>query len=134
MLAILQLWLLFCVTASKRKHLVNNLQNLSVSDRVRMLREMPLSVAEKSNLRSLYSPFSPLVFRVVRCCLNLWVFPVHRGLALQKERQTQASRKMHCCSQLKYYTIIVSHLHLRRSEIRIRMNVFGFKDLLGHLF
>lgn len=38
-------------TASKREQLVNNLQNLSVSDRVRMLREMPLSVAEKSKLR-----------------------------------------------------------------------------------
>lgn len=50
-LAILRLRLLFCVTASKRERLVNNLQNLSVSDRVRMLREMPLSVAEKSNLR-----------------------------------------------------------------------------------
>uniref|UniRef100_H2U400 Transmembrane channel-like protein n=1 Tax=Takifugu rubripes TaxID=31033 RepID=H2U400_TAKRU len=71
----------FCVTARKREHLVNNLQNLSVSDRVRMLREMPLSVAEKSNLR---------------------------GLALQKERQTQASGQMHCCSQLKYYTIIAA--------------------------
>eukprot|EP00066_Takifugu_rubripes_P021508 XP_011610774.1 PREDICTED: transmembrane channel-like protein 6 [Takifugu rubripes] len=67
--------------ARKREHLVNNLQNLSVSDRVRMLREMPLSVAEKSNLR---------------------------GLALQKERQTQASGQMHCCSQLKYYTIIAA--------------------------
>uniref|UniRef100_A0A8C9YJG1 Transmembrane channel-like protein n=1 Tax=Sander lucioperca TaxID=283035 RepID=A0A8C9YJG1_SANLU len=35
---------------SKRDRLVNNLQNLSVSDRVRMLRGMPLSVAEKSEL------------------------------------------------------------------------------------
>uniref|UniRef100_A0A8C9YMI5 Transmembrane channel-like protein n=1 Tax=Sander lucioperca TaxID=283035 RepID=A0A8C9YMI5_SANLU len=33
---------------SKRDRLVNNLQNLSVSDRVRMLRGMPLSVAEKT--------------------------------------------------------------------------------------
>lgn len=40
-----------CLTASKRDHLVNNLQNLSVSDRGRMLREIPLSVAEKSHLR-----------------------------------------------------------------------------------
>lgn len=40
-----------CVPASKREQLVNNLQSLSVSDRVRMLREMPLSVAEKSTLR-----------------------------------------------------------------------------------
>lgn len=50
-LAKLRLWLLLRVTASRRERLVNNLQNLSVSDRVRMLREMPLSVAEKSNLR-----------------------------------------------------------------------------------
>ncbi|KAG7281953.1 hypothetical protein CRUP_003011 [Coryphaenoides rupestris] len=35
----------------KRDHLVNNLQDLSVSERVRMLRAMPLSVAEKSELR-----------------------------------------------------------------------------------
>lgn len=41
-----------CVTAIKRERLVNNLQNLSVSDRVRMLRAMPLSVAEKKELRS----------------------------------------------------------------------------------
>lgn len=40
-----------CVTVSKREHLVNNLQNLSVSDRIRMLRGMPLSVAEKRELR-----------------------------------------------------------------------------------
>uniref|UniRef100_A0A8C7IJV0 Transmembrane channel-like protein n=1 Tax=Oncorhynchus kisutch TaxID=8019 RepID=A0A8C7IJV0_ONCKI len=39
----------------KRDQLVNNLQNLSLSDRVRMLRAMPLSVAEKSELRYLYS-------------------------------------------------------------------------------
>lgn len=43
---------LLCVTAIKRKRLVNNLQNLSLSDRVRMLREMPISVAEKKELRS----------------------------------------------------------------------------------
>lgn len=40
-----------CVTASKRERLVNNLQNLSVSDRIGMLRGMPLSVAEKRELR-----------------------------------------------------------------------------------
>ena len=42
---------IMCVTGNKRERLVNNLQNLSVSDRVRMLRGMPLSVAEKSELR-----------------------------------------------------------------------------------
>lgn len=42
---------LLCVAATKRDRLVNNLQNLSVSDRMRMLRAMPLSVAEKKELR-----------------------------------------------------------------------------------
>lgn len=64
---------------SKRDRLVNNLQNLSVGDRVRMLRAMPLSVAEKSELRR---------------------------LALQKERRTMNSRQIPCCSRLKYYIII----------------------------
>lgn len=40
-----------CVAVSKREQLVNNLQNLSVSDRIMMLKAMPLSVAEKSELR-----------------------------------------------------------------------------------
>ncbi|XP_068585096.1 transmembrane channel-like protein 6b [Cebidichthys violaceus] len=65
--------------ASKRERLVNNLQNLSVSDRVRMLRAMPLSVAEKSELRR---------------------------LALQKEKRTISGSQLPCCSQLKYYIII----------------------------
>lgn len=39
------------VIVSKRERLVNNLQNLPVSDRVRMLRGMPLSVAEKKEIR-----------------------------------------------------------------------------------
>ncbi|TDH15836.1 hypothetical protein EPR50_G00013760 [Perca flavescens] len=64
---------------SKRDRLVNNLQNLSVSDRVRMLRGMPLSVAEKSELRS---------------------------SALEKEKNTLSGRQIPCCSQLKYYIII----------------------------
>ncbi|KAK9539765.1 hypothetical protein VZT92_002266 [Zoarces viviparus] len=65
--------------ASKRERLVNNLQNLSVSDRVRMLRAMPLSVAEKSELRR---------------------------LALQKEKRTITGSQIPCCSRLKYYIII----------------------------
>ncbi|GLD60919.1 transmembrane channel-like protein 6 [Lates japonicus] len=64
---------------TKRERLVNNLQNLSVSDRVRMLRGMPLSVAEKSELRR---------------------------LALQKERRTLSGKRIPCCSRLKYYIII----------------------------
>ncbi|KAM3864574.1 transmembrane channel-like protein 6b [Diretmus argenteus] len=67
--------------ASKRDHLVNNLQNLSVSDRVRMLRAMPLSLAEKSELRR---------------------------LALQKERRSFSGSQIPCCSQLKYYIIIAA--------------------------
>ncbi|XP_019960488.2 transmembrane channel-like protein 6b [Paralichthys olivaceus] len=64
---------------TKRERLVNNLQNLSVNDRVRMLRAMPLSVAEKSELRR---------------------------LALQKERRTFSESQIPCCSRLKYYIII----------------------------
>ncbi|KAM6940471.1 transmembrane channel-like protein 6b [Xenentodon cancila] len=67
------------IEKSKREHLVNNLQNLSVGDRVRMLRAMPLCVAEKSELRT---------------------------LALQKEKLTRSSSKLPCCSRLKYYIII----------------------------
>ncbi|KAK5866525.1 hypothetical protein PBY51_020711 [Eleginops maclovinus] len=63
---------------SKRDRLLNNLQNLSVSDRIQMLRAMPLNVSEKSELRR---------------------------LALQKEKHT-LSRRIPCCSQLKYYIII----------------------------
>uniref|UniRef100_A0A8D2ZXQ5 Transmembrane channel-like protein n=1 Tax=Scophthalmus maximus TaxID=52904 RepID=A0A8D2ZXQ5_SCOMX len=64
---------------TKRERLVNNLQNLSVSDRIRMLQAMPLSVAEKSELRR---------------------------LTLQKERRTRSGRQIPCCSRLKYYIII----------------------------
>ncbi|XP_076584138.1 transmembrane channel-like protein 6b [Chaetodon auriga] len=64
---------------SKRERLVNNLQNLSVSDRVRMLKAMPLNVAEKSELRR---------------------------LALQRESRSRSSSKIPCCSRLKYYIII----------------------------
>uniref|UniRef100_I3KRA7 Transmembrane channel-like protein n=1 Tax=Oreochromis niloticus TaxID=8128 RepID=I3KRA7_ORENI len=51
---------------SKRERLVNNLQNLPVSDRVRMLRGMPLSVAEKKEIR--YVPRSHRV--VFYLCLQ----------------------------------------------------------------
>ncbi|XP_061625843.1 transmembrane channel-like protein 6b isoform X3 [Phyllopteryx taeniolatus] len=66
---------------NKRERLVNNLQNLSVSDRVRMLRAMPLSVAEKNELRR---------------------------LALKKERRTLSGNQIPCCSRLKYYIIIAA--------------------------
>ncbi|CAJ1053729.1 transmembrane channel-like protein 6b [Xyrichtys novacula] len=69
------------VAASKRDRLVNNLQNLSGGDRVRMLRAIPLSVAEKRELRR---------------------------LALQKEHRTQTASRIPCCSQLKYYIIIAA--------------------------
>ncbi|KAG7491192.1 hypothetical protein MATL_G00000320 [Megalops atlanticus] len=65
---------------SKRDQLVNNLQNLSLGDRVRMLRAMPLSVAEKSELR--------------KRAYNL------------KERSTSSGGRIPCCSRLKYYIII----------------------------
>ncbi|XP_041839862.1 transmembrane channel-like protein 6b isoform X2 [Melanotaenia boesemani] len=63
----------------KRDRLVNNLQNLSAGDRMRMLQEMPLSVAEKRDLRR---------------------------SAIEKEKQTDLDRKLSCCYQLKYYIII----------------------------
>ncbi|XP_029950675.1 transmembrane channel-like protein 6b [Salarias fasciatus] len=64
---------------NKRERLVNNLQNLSVGDRVRMLRGMPLSVAEKGELRR---------------------------LTIQKEKHTVSGKRLHCCSRVKYYIII----------------------------
>ncbi|CAL8330419.1 unnamed protein product [Lota lota] len=66
--------------ARRQDHLVSNLQNLSVSDRVRMLQAMPLSVAEKSQLRR---------------------------QVLQKEVSHPRSQ-IPCCSQLKYYVIIAA--------------------------
>lgn len=58
--------LLVFIIVSKRERLVNNLQNLPVSDRVRMLRGMPLSVAEKKEIR--YVPRSHRV--VFYLCLQ----------------------------------------------------------------
>ncbi|XP_034044354.1 transmembrane channel-like protein 6b [Thalassophryne amazonica] len=66
---------------SKKDHLVNNLQNLSVGDRIRMLREMPLSLSEKSELRR---------------------------LASQKEQRSVSGSQIPCCSRLKYYIIIAA--------------------------
>ncbi|KAK2815790.1 hypothetical protein Q5P01_026257 [Channa striata] len=63
---------------SKKDRLVNNLRNLSLSDRVQMLRAMPLSMTEKSELRS---------------------------LALGNESQTSSSSQIPCCSRFKYYII-----------------------------
>ncbi|KAG9334557.1 hypothetical protein JZ751_007493 [Albula glossodonta] len=64
----------------KKDQLVNNLQKLSISDRVRMLRAMPLSVAEKSDLRKRAYNY--------------------------KEGRPVSSSQMSCCSRLKYYIII----------------------------
>ncbi|KAL3996046.1 receptor-type tyrosine-protein phosphatase U [Sarotherodon galilaeus] len=66
---------------NKRERLVNNLQNLPVSDRVRMLRGMPLSVAEKKEIRN---------------------------LVMQKEKRILSNKKLSCYSQLKYYIIIAA--------------------------
>ncbi|KAI7794913.1 putative transmembrane channel-like protein 6-like [Triplophysa rosa] len=63
---------------SKRERLVNNLQNLSVSDRVRMLRAMPLCLAEKKELRM---------------------------LAMNKVEHSLSQSQIPCCSQFKYYII-----------------------------
>uniref|UniRef100_A0A8C2KVN2 Transmembrane channel like 6 n=1 Tax=Cyprinus carpio TaxID=7962 RepID=A0A8C2KVN2_CYPCA len=64
---------------NKRERLVNNLQNLSDSDRVRMLRAMPLSLSEKKELRM---------------------------LVLNKAEHSVSQNQIPCCSQLKYYIII----------------------------
>ncbi|XP_062412816.1 transmembrane channel-like protein 6b [Sardina pilchardus] len=66
---------------AKRERLVNNLQNLSVSDRVRMLRAMPLSVSEKTELRH---------------------------LALRHKERSFSRSTIPCCSQFKYYLIIAA--------------------------
>ncbi|XP_052465003.1 transmembrane channel-like protein 6 isoform X1 [Carassius gibelio] len=64
---------------NKRERLVNNLQNLSAGDRVRMLRAMPLSLSEKKELRM---------------------------LVLNKAEHSLSQNLIPCCSQLKYYIII----------------------------
>ncbi|XP_073689233.1 transmembrane channel-like protein 6, partial [Garra rufa] len=64
---------------NKRERLVNNLQNLSAHDRTRMLRAMPLSLAEKKELRM---------------------------LVLNKAEHSVSQSQIPCCSQLKYYIII----------------------------
>lgn len=71
----------------------------------------------------------------VLLCESVGGFFADRRLALQKERQTQASSKIHCCSRLKYYIIIVSHLHHQKQLLSafyclIDINVFRFKQLL----
>ncbi|KAK2919300.1 transmembrane channel-like protein 6b [Channa argus] len=63
---------------NKKDRLVNNLRNMSLSDRVQMLRAMPLSLTEKSELRS---------------------------LALGNESQPSSSSQIPCCSRFKYYMI-----------------------------
>ncbi|RXM37395.1 Transmembrane channel-like protein 6 [Acipenser ruthenus] len=64
--------------AREEENLFHNLQNLSVSDRGRMLKTMPLSLQEKKNLRH---------------ARNSKGFPHSRN-------------QIPCCSQLKYYLII----------------------------
>uniref|UniRef100_A0A3P9IT95 Transmembrane channel-like protein n=1 Tax=Oryzias latipes TaxID=8090 RepID=A0A3P9IT95_ORYLA len=67
--------------SEKKERLVNNLQNLSVGERLKMLRGMPVSVAEKKELRR---------------------------LTLQKDKPPPSSSKIPCCSQLKFYIIIAA--------------------------
>ncbi|XP_041075688.1 transmembrane channel-like protein 6 isoform X2 [Polyodon spathula] len=61
-----------------RQHLFDNLQNLSVSDRGRMLKTMPLSLLEKKNLRH----------------------------ACNSKGVPHSRNQIPCCSWLKYYLII----------------------------
>lgn len=65
---------------NKRERLVNNLQNLSVGDRVRMLRAMPLCLSEKRQLRI---------------------------LAMNKAEHSLYLSQIPCCSQFKYYIMTV---------------------------
>ncbi|TSL68214.1 Transmembrane channel-like protein 6 [Bagarius yarrelli] len=64
---------------TKRERLVNNLQNLSVGDRVRMLKAIPLSLAEKSQLRN---------------------------LTMTKARRSSENAEASCCNHLKYRIFI----------------------------
>ncbi|KAB5558927.1 hypothetical protein PHYPO_G00022850 [Pangasianodon hypophthalmus] len=58
---------------NKRERLVNNLQNLSVGDRVRMLKAIPLSLTEKSELRrlALNKTGRSIYLDQVPCCSHL---------------------------------------------------------------
>uniref|UniRef100_A0A8C7JXH6 Transmembrane channel-like protein 6 n=1 Tax=Oncorhynchus kisutch TaxID=8019 RepID=A0A8C7JXH6_ONCKI len=100
----------------KRDQLVNNLQNLSLSDRVRMLRAMPLSVAEKSELRRL----------------------------ADRKGQRSNHSQIPCCSQLKYHIIIalrhswyscLSFLHslqLWQVRLSLSLSLYHCISVLSH--
>ncbi|XP_061088669.1 transmembrane channel-like protein 6 isoform X1 [Conger conger] len=109
---------------SKKEQLVNNLQNLSLGDRVSMLRGMPLSMAEKNELRKRAYNF--------------------------KEGRSITSRQISCFSRLKYYFIIalrqgwyswLSFLHslqlwqvaLKRVSGRFGTGVLSYFDFLKTL-
>ncbi|XP_023189062.1 transmembrane channel-like protein 6 isoform X1 [Xiphophorus maculatus] len=63
----------------KQERLIQNLQNLSAVDRVRLLKEMPLNLSEKKSLRR---------------------------LTLQMTKQTRSSSNLRCCSYLKFHIIL----------------------------
>ncbi|KAJ8263873.1 hypothetical protein GJAV_G00142390 [Gymnothorax javanicus] len=81
---------------NKKEQLVNNLQNLSLSDRVHMLRAMPLSVAEKSELRQAAPSQAPpcTIRHSLRLAYNF------------KEGRPISSSQISCYSRLKFQCII----------------------------
>ncbi|KAM4750743.1 transmembrane channel-like protein 6b isoform 1-T2 [Anableps anableps] len=101
------------------ERLVNNLQNLSVDDRVRMLRAMPLNLAEKKILRR---------------------------TSFEKNNQTYSSSKLPCWSRLKFYIIIalrqswysflsfLRSLHLWQMPLKTVSGRFGSGVLSYFLF
>ncbi|XP_038140701.1 transmembrane channel-like protein 6b isoform X2 [Cyprinodon tularosa] len=103
---------------SKKERLVNNLQILSVGDRERMLRAMPLNLSEKKELRSL----------------------------TLKKTKTHSSSKLTCCSRLKFYIIIalrhswysllsfLHSLHLWQTRLKKISGRFGSGVLSYFLF